>query len=487
MQIEWEEIARRGRNHAILLVDGVVEAYERHYLSRFLEKDYDPCSYRQFAGARWAEGKDIEKYVGILGKIEVEEGGLLALSEKWLKLLQKAKNETDEISKIEWKGKSNEELFKGFNKFMEAYYLLCGTVYSYIMLNRFYPDLLIARVAEVVPDIHERNEIINTLLTLDKPSGMRKEKEALLNLALGMKEGKLKQESKEFEKSIEEHARKYAYLGIYVFYGKPYTPETIRTRLEHLLSSNLEREVESMRELKEAPAKTRQIIEKYELTEADILKIKTIKEWGFAANECDELFGYMAHYSLELFNEIAERLGIEYKHIIEMRACEIRDALKNNRVLSKEFVEELDERFKDSAYIYAEGKVQLLIGNELKEYYAKEQKQEEAMHHITEVKGQSASSGKVIGIAKIIQDVHDIHKVEKGDILIAASTMPAFVPAMEKAAAIVTNEGGLLSHAAIVSRELKVPCVVGTKTATRVFRDGDKLEVDATRGVIRKV
>ena len=64
-------------------------------------------------------------------------------------------------------------------------------------------------------------------------------------------------------------------------------------------------------------------------------------------------------------------------------------------------------------------------------------------------------------------------------------TRPEFVPLMKQASAIVTDEGGLISHAAIVSRELKKPCVIATKTATRLFKDGDMLEVDADNGVVR--
>ena len=66
-------------------------------------------------------------------------------------------------------------------------------------------------------------------------------------------------------------------------------------------------------------------------------------------------------------------------------------------------------------------------------------------------------------------------------------TTPDFVPAMKKAAAIVTEQGGITSHAAIVSRELGVPCVIGTKIATRVLKDGDLVEVDANKGIVRKV
>ena len=58
---------------------------------------------------------------------------------------------------------------------------------------------------------------------------------------------------------------------------------------------------------------------------------------------------------------------------------------------------------------------------------------------------------------------------------------------MKKAAAIVTDEGGITSHAAIVSRELGIPCVIGTKFATKVFKDGDLIEVDADKGIVRKI
>jgi len=58
---------------------------------------------------------------------------------------------------------------------------------------------------------------------------------------------------------------------------------------------------------------------------------------------------------------------------------------------------------------------------------------------------------------------------------------------MKKATAIITDEGGLMCHAAIVSREIKVPCIIGTRNATQVLRDGDLVEIDADNGVVRKV
>jgi pyruvate,water dikinase len=77
--------------------------------------------------------------------------------------------------------------------------------------------------------------------------------------------------------------------------------------------------------------------------------------------------------------------------------------------------------------------------------------------------------------------------MKDGNILVSAATSPSIMPAMKKAAAFVTDEGGLTSHAAIVARELNTPCVFGTKIATKVLNDCDLIEVDATNGIIKKL
>ena len=76
-------------------------------------------------------------------------------------------------------------------------------------------------------------------------------------------------------------------------------------------------------------------------------------------------------------------------------------------------------------------------------------------------------------------------KMNYGDILISSATTPAIVPAMKKASAFVTDEGGLTCHAAIVSREMNKPCIVGTLTATKLIKDNDIVEVNATKGIVQ--
>jgi len=99
--------------------------------------------------------------------------------------------------------------------------------------------------------------------------------------------------------------------------------------------------------------------------------------------------------------------------------------------------------------------------------------------------GSSVYPGKVQGRACICLKVSDSSKVQDGDILIASMTMPEYGAALGKAAAFVTDEGGLMCHAAIVAREMKKPCVTGTYCATNSFKDGDMVEVDANAGTIR--
>ena len=111
-------------------------------------------------------------------------------------------------------------------------------------------------------------------------------------------------------------------------------------------------------------------------------------------------------------------------------------------------------------------------------------KEEEEEKLITLVKGLPASPGIGRGKVKLIKDISEINLVEEGDVLVTAMTNPDMVPAMRKCAGVVTDEGGRTCHAAIVSRELQIPCIVGAKTATKTLKTGDTVTVDAVRGIV---
>ena len=100
------------------------------------------------------------------------------------------------------------------------------------------------------------------------------------------------------------------------------------------------------------------------------------------------------------------------------------------------------------------------------------------------VRGLGAAPGAAHGPVRVIATLADADRLREGEVLVTHMTAPDWVPLMRKAAAIVTDSGGMTCHAAIVSRELGIPCVVGTAEATKVLRDGEVVTVDATSGVV---
>lgn len=92
------------------------------------------------------------------------------------------------------------------------------------------------------------------------------------------------------------------------------------------------------------------------------------------------------------------------------------------------------------------------------------------------------------GLVKIIKDpIKEAHKFSPGDILVTGMTTPSFVPLIEIAAGIITDEGGILCHAALISREMDKPCLIGVHNATQILKEGSNIMLDAFTGVVRVV
>ena len=99
-------------------------------------------------------------------------------------------------------------------------------------------------------------------------------------------------------------------------------------------------------------------------------------------------------------------------------------------------------------------------------------------------KGRCACKGQVRGRARIVLGVEDFNKVEDGDIIVVRNTSPDYVPILKSVSAIIAEDGGITAHVAVISREMKIPTVVGILHAPLLFKDGDMVEVDADRGII---
>ncbi|MDO8566195.1 MAG: PEP-utilizing enzyme [Candidatus Moranbacteria bacterium] len=209
-----------------------------------------------------------------------------------------------------------------------------------------------------------------------------------------------------------------------------------------------------------------------------------IKDWRKGA--------YQKSYLLMdvILQELAKRLDISLKEIKFLVFDEVREALTGGKGTYYKAL--LEERLKHCCYsvengiiVVSQGKACEVLEEKIKKESVSMEPTKMPIGDIREIKGSVAYSGYAKGIVKIVLTVEDTDKVNEGDILVSSATNPDLMLAMRKAAAFVTDTGGIMSHASIVSREMKKPCVVGTKIATHIFKDGDLVEVDAKNGVVR--
>jgi len=182
------------------------------------------------------------------------------------------------------------------------------------------------------------------------------------------------------------------------------------------------------------------------------------------------------------------------------KQVEINEIYQNAQKLSDDKIKELANIGKliemhygkpmDVEWCEEEGKIYVVqvrpittINNKAKEKVEEEREEETTEKRII-MNGLGVSAGIASGSVKIILNISEISKVNLGDVLVARMTTPDMVPAMKKASAIITDEGGMTCHAAIVARELGIPCIVGTKTATKELHEGDIVTVDGKKGVV---
>ena len=184
-----------------------------------------------------------------------------------------------------------------------------------------------------------------------------------------------------------------------------------------------------------------------------------------------------------LLKDIALRLHLSLKQIRFMAYWEIPNALKkgnfNEGILNKRIKFSILYKKNNKNYIYTGEKAKKFLSN------IKIEKEKKVLTN--KLSGTCACVGKTKGKVKIINLPEEMGKMNEGDIMVSHTTFPSLVPAMKKASAIITDDGGITCHAAIVAREMKKPCIVGTKSATHILKDGDLVEVDAENGLVKKI
>lgn len=446
--------------------------------------------------------------VYILKKIVADPNFADKLNKKILKLSDDltgfvAKN----IFNADLERKSNKELVALYKNYEDKH----GDLYSCsiipVYLELYKPNLTNHLVKYLQNQIEKYNygktakETFAILTSVDKSSKIQMEEIALLNIGMAIKRDKkarklflnknlkvtvnsLSKLNKKLSAEIILHLKKYKYLG-YNFEGPAFSDEYFLGRWREMLT-NKEKIKNILEKINESKTESKQLIKK---TSKELridkkhLKLFNITRDIIYGKDYRKMSLVEAYYKIEpLLKEMGRRLGFSLNQVRNCLLKEVEAMLLRNSGKPKD----LELRMKGCLFIVINGKLPGRVYTDdlfkkMKIYLKKKEDLSEIMYF----HGQTASTGKATGAAKIINTVKDLDKMNEGDILVSQMTNPDLVPAMKKAGAIITDLGGITCHAAIVSRELKKPCVIGTKIATRALKDGDVVLVDANQGEIK--
>lgn len=277
------------------------------------------------------------------------------------------------------------------------------------------------------------------------------------------------EEAPDIQEQIKDHVTRFAWFGTHHWEGEEYSYERCLADIRGALDAGTSHADEAH----DAP-----VSDSY----AHVWRL--IAQFAYWRTHGAETTGEVVFHSRRRLAAVAGAWNLSYEDLLTLSAEEIleRHASGTGPALPDDFT----ERKQAYGCVIEDGREHIVTGAELQAYVEAVVPRTDTS--ITEFKGVVASKGGVVmGTARIMLEPSDFPRFFEGDILVANETTPDFVPLMKKAAAIVTDTGGITSHAAIVSRELKKPCVIGTKVATQVLKDGEQVEVNAETGLVRKI
>lgn len=308
---------------------------------------------------------------------------------------------------------------------------------------------------------------------------MIRERYDLLRIALRIRKGQ------SVAGALVQHVKQYGWMNSLGLWEPPFTVEHYKKEAEKLAKGDPKKELEQLQqERRQRYQHANRVL--YILKQCypqawhyvDIIRELTdLKEenWDSLA---------MTHTRLRLlFSELARRHHLSYDQLMQLTPPEMTALVQRGTVPID--VDELNVRIRGFAIVSTSRSPYIVVGG--KKAFVLERLVERKPTMRKTLQGMVVWQGVVRGKARLILSVDQVSKIKKGEILICPMSDPDYMPAIKKAAAIVADHGGLLCHAAIVSRELGIPCVVGTEYATKVLKDGDLVEVDAERGVVRKL
>lgn len=441
----------------------------------------------------------------LLKKFEKDPDFIMRSIKDHGKLAKKDITALKKIRKIQVTKKSNEEIIKIFKKTRE-HFIYNSSIDIYVMyIEKFFVPILQKYLEKRLKELSKSEklpEYMETLIMPIKPSRVFKQRTELFIIIEEIRKNKemvkMIQQKKEMKalfdkypviaKKIEEHVQKHCWLHM-VVNAPLLTKEELWEEITKIIDNNEPFTIKSRRigdnynpKIKE---KKQKLIDELHPDEKMRTLIKSLAEIAFIRTEDNAVGGESSYQIIPLYNEIAKRLGISYQDLKQLTPEEVVSFLEKGKNVAKPFLQEryqLTYRFKHN------GERGLYFGKEADKCRKAIEKQIKKGRKDKDVfYGTPASLGKATGRVKLGLSYEQAMKIKQGEILVAPSTSAYYVPAMRKAAAIITEFGGMTSHAGIVARETKVPCIVGVERITTILKDGDLIEVDADKGIIKKV
>ncbi|MDO8617571.1 MAG: PEP-utilizing enzyme [Candidatus Uhrbacteria bacterium] len=372
-----------------------------------------------------------------------------------------------------------ENLLEPFQRYCDAYIRFAKFMAIPVAVEK----MLTHRISQALQDRVGTEGVapyLAKLMTTPHLSESQLEPLALLRLAIQAKEHAIRS-------GLKAHADRFRWLSCYNIDEPAYSDEHFSGRVEELeklskqeLQKQLQ-EIEARHEQDQTVYRT--ILDELKLDEAMVHEIELLREYVYLRTYRVEMQS-KANFSIQpLFQKLSERFSLSLRLTIALTPEEMEKALLSvNDVPS---ANDLEDRCRHHAFRYDETGIVFVTGFEAD---GLERDELGIIENgvVNEMTGNAAYPGKPLrGTVQVVLTKEAMSQFQDNAILVTTMTTPEFVPIMKKAKAIITDEGGVLCHAAIIARELKKPCIIGTKIATQVLKDGDKVEVDANQGIVR--
>jgi len=404
---------------------------------------------------------------------------------EWLETNKKAAGTMKEINKINLADVNNKKLLSLFRRFFRLM-VESWSISLILEGSGIYFDEILTPKSKISP------EELPPLAKPEKLSFSAKEHISLLKIAIEIASAKIPKDislkelkKKHFKifKKIRIHQRKFFwirnnYKNVKVISSSDFFKEA----KDISRGKNKDELKKEVTEIEESVKKRQKLRKKLSISSGIKKELEAFSLFGSWMDQRKELNIKSNYYLHLLIKEISSRAGLKIEQGYNLSNKEIEKFLLGGKIDKKEIAKSKLYVFlcQKNKYRIFYGKEALILKNELFNSLKGNQKD-------NKLKGTVASTGKkdkISGRVRIVLDVSK-EKFKQGNILVTSMTRPEFVPLMKKAKAIVTNEGGITSHAAIVSRELNIPCIIGTKIATKVLKNGDLVEVDVDKGVVK--